>query len=139
MHFKGLPSPAAAATVAAVVLLWLKIQSSQENLRWSLWLNRTVGMSLPIITAAVALLMVSRFRYPHLVNRFVVGRKPVSYILKALVVVLLGILRPQWMLAIGTLGFAISGPVGALLRRFFPHPPVSAAPGPTGPYPPQAP
>lgn len=55
--FVGLPVPAAAGTVAALVLFLLKLEETDKSLnRWAL--------VLPFLMFGVSLLMMSRFRYP---------------------------------------------------------------------------
>lgn len=55
--FVGLPVPAAAATVASLVLFLLKVQESDRELKsWAL--------TLPFLMLLVAMLMVSTVRYP---------------------------------------------------------------------------
>ena len=55
--FLGLPVPAAAATVASMVLFLLELQASDKSLdRWS--------MALPFLMVLIAFLMMSPVRYP---------------------------------------------------------------------------
>lgn len=117
LHFKGLPSPGAAATVAALVLLFGHLQHAEVGWKSARWLNITVGLALPAVTLAVALLMISRFRYPHPINRFIVGKRSFGYIVWALVLLVLAWVFLQMALALVALVFAASGPVDALVRR----------------------
>jgi CDP-diacylglycerol--serine O-phosphatidyltransferase len=123
MSFKGLPAPGAAAAVAAIVLLFDSVQkvapgAPLQSLRQANWLEASIDIVLPVATALVALAMISKFRYVHVVNRWVTGRKPFGYLVKALGVILLGLAYPELVLALATLGYAASGPVGALVRHF---------------------
>lgn len=114
MEFGGLPSPGAAAPIMTLVLLLISLLKKQ----WfaEAYLLATACVILPIVTLAMALLMVSRFRYVHLVNRYIRGKKPFEYIIKLLVLVLIGVLRPFVAGTVFALGFALSGPIGALWR-----------------------
>ena len=67
---------------------------------------------MPVITLIVALLMVSRFRYPHVINQYVRGRRPFSYLVKIVVVLLVAFLKPLETLAAVTVFYALSGPIG---------------------------
>lgn len=118
MHFDGLPSPGAGATVAAMVLLFAFIVKS-DVVSWKTadWLRITVAVALPAVTLGTAWLMISRFRYPHLLNQFILGKRPFSYIAKAIAVIAAGIVFPQLALAIGTLVFTTSGPAMAIWRK----------------------
>jgi CDP-diacylglycerol--serine O-phosphatidyltransferase len=111
MEFRGLPSPAAAACLAAMVLLFARLTDKD----WAILPTHRllVGMSftLPILTAATALLMVTRFRYPHLVNQYVRGKRPFHHLIRLMVLLLAAVLEPFVTLAVGTLLYVLSGPV----------------------------
>ena len=121
MDFRGLPSPGAAAGLAAMVLVFVDLIN-----RGYAWLSTEVLMiamsiALPILTLISALLMVSRFRYPHLVNQYIRGRKPFSFLWKLVLLVLAGVMvGPYIVLAAAVLFYILSGPAHAallLLRR----------------------
>jgi CDP-diacylglycerol--serine O-phosphatidyltransferase len=71
MHFSGLPSPAAAASIAGFAILFYttRIESQYEGWEWLADLDSVVQHILPWFAAIVALLMVSRIPYPHIVNQ----------------------------------------------------------------------
>jgi CDP-diacylglycerol--serine O-phosphatidyltransferase len=123
MSFSGLPSPGAAAAVAASVLLlchypeWLT-QS------WWYW---TTSFALPALTLAAALLMVSRIRYPHLVNQYIRGKRPFNYLVWLVLMVLAGFFEPFIALAMGAVAYALSGPVRWLVSLTRPKPPAPPA------------
>ncbi|MEA3276654.1 MAG: CDP-diacylglycerol--serine O-phosphatidyltransferase [Pseudomonadota bacterium] len=106
-YFQGLPSPSAAAIIAAGV--WIGADHSIDGADVS-WLAA-------FITALVGLLMVSNFRFHSFKEIDVRGR--VSFI--AAVVLMLGFavvfLHPPIVLFAGFLSYAISGPVLTLARR----------------------
>ena len=92
--FEGLPSPAAAAVVAGFALLTYSLRNEVnfavfENIDW--WLQRT----LPLAALAIALLMVSRIPYPHLVTHLVRGQKTFPQLV-AIVFVLMALLAVRW-------------------------------------------
>lgn len=77
--FSGLPSPAAAGTVASFPLaigdlLDLATKAGARG-RLASFLIPAVQVALPLITLAVACLMVSRIRYVHLFNQLFSGRR----------------------------------------------------------------
>jgi CDP-diacylglycerol--serine O-phosphatidyltransferase len=79
-HFSGLPSPAAAATIASfpIALVELRERMAKPDGAWRQvadWVIPTVHYSLPLITLAVAVLMVSRFRYAHVFNQLFRGHR----------------------------------------------------------------
>ncbi len=118
MYFRGLPSPAAAVLVAAMVLLFGNLQGAEEGLKSARWLNVTVGVALPAMTLTAAILMVTQFRYSHLLNRFVVGRKPFNHIVMAVFVIAAAWFFRQFTLPLAAFAYAASGPVGTMWRKF---------------------
>jgi CDP-diacylglycerol--serine O-phosphatidyltransferase len=116
MHFQGLQAPGAAAAVAALVLLFDHLPQIQSGWRSEPWLLAAVAVAMPAVTLACGLLMVSRLRYTHLVNQYIQGRRPFSYLVKIVIVVLAGMLDPYVTLAVVTLVYAFSGPGSALWR-----------------------
>jgi CDP-diacylglycerol--serine O-phosphatidyltransferase len=71
--FSGLPSPAAAATIASfpIALMGLRNRALADGAWQSLakFLIPATYLLLPAITLSVAVLMVSRFRYAHFFNQ----------------------------------------------------------------------
>ena len=122
MGFRGLPSPAAAALVASVVLVFNWLLTFEHGR----WLQITVGAALPALTLAAALLMVSRFPYPHLINRFLSRRKPFSTIVVGVVLLAAGLMFLPTSLAVATVLFALLGPASALYRKFRPAAAIEA-------------
>jgi len=120
--FRGLPSPGAAAAVAALVLLLEHMVNIEAGWLGSPWLKgwlatapalATVGIALPAVTLAVALLMVSRFPYAHLVNQYILGRRPFGYLVKLVLLLLVGLLEPFVVTALVATAYALSGAVSA--------------------------
>jgi len=88
--FEGLPSPAAAGTVAAFVISIPHLHSLTD-LGYSDRIQEIAARSLvvfqyavPLVALALAYLMVSRFHYPHVVQQWMRGRKAPHQIGKAL-------------------------------------------------------
>lgn len=112
LGFRGLPSPGAAGVIAGLVLLQNDLS---PEIRQALepaangWYSAVIIGSLPLVSVGLAMLMVSRVPYPHLVNRYVHGRKPFQHIVRAVILVLLLIWQFQLILAVGFLAFAGSG------------------------------
>jgi len=111
--FKGLPSPGAAAAVVSIVIL------HEEYIRDAMpQYSRLVShLSVPLVFIC-GLLMVSRFKYPHFVNTFLRGRRPLSHIIAILAVVLaMAMIDPRLTFALLACGYALWGPVLGLVRR----------------------
>ncbi len=116
--FRGLPSPGAAGVVASLVLLrheyglGHKVALLADPLIWGL------AAGLPVL----GLLMISRFAFPHVMNRYLGGAKsPLAIVLLLLAVVLI-VYQPYASLAAIFVGYALSGPLIALSARFFGRP-----------------
>jgi len=79
--FSGLPSPAAAGTVASVAVAMPGLAQlsdpsmSEMTQRVGEWLIGATAMGLPLIMLGMACLMVSRIRYPHVFNQLFRGRR----------------------------------------------------------------
>ena len=74
MSFAGLPSPAAAGVLVSLVIF------HEEELPG---VNLLV-YALPFFALTVAVLMVSRIRYPHIVNVYLRGKQPFDYLIRVL-------------------------------------------------------
>jgi CDP-diacylglycerol--serine O-phosphatidyltransferase len=128
MNFRGLPSPGAAAPVAALVLLFEHLAGFETGWRSRPWLLAAVSVAMPLMTLAGGLLMVTRFRYTHVVNQYIRGRRPFGYLVKLVVIGLAALLEPYVTLAVITVGYALSGPTGAAWRLLRPHPSLNETP-----------
>lgn len=113
--FLGLPSPAAAALVASFVLMQQDIRIESLDLS-SVFLARVADgcvLAIPFFVLAGGLLMVSNVRYPHLVNRYLRGRRSVNRIIFVLILLLLVIIAHRYTIAIGTIVYVIYGLVSS--------------------------
>jgi CDP-diacylglycerol--serine O-phosphatidyltransferase len=121
--FLGLPSPGAGGTVAA----WVLMQQDLSNVRFEMGddslLTRFVGhlstaclLALPLIVLLTGLLMISNIRYPHLVNRYLRGRRSIGRLMVVLVVLLLMVVAHQYVLALGMMLYVLWGVTSALAR-----------------------
>src|SRR5688500_19187781 len=115
--FLGLPSPGAGGAVAAFILMQQDLRSNRfDNLSdLCIWL-------LPIIVLGTGLLMVSGIRYPHLVNRYLRGKRSLARLLLVLGLILLLVVWHQYTLGIGALAYALWGPVSWAWVKFRPRP-----------------
>lgn len=125
--FKGLPSPGAAGTVASLILLHQDFLADYpaDDLR-----IRAAAVAMVLISLLAAIAMVSRFRYVHLMNRYVRGRAPFGTVTKAVIIGLLLVVWLQGTLAAAFVIYALSAPGIWLYRRAIraKHAPVSDHP-----------
>jgi len=112
MGFSGLPSPAAAGVLASLVLL-------KEDLPSLIQIgSQAVIVILPFITVGVALLMVSRIPYRHLINQYIRGRRPFSHVVRIVIIMVFLFWQPQLTLAIGFVAYASGSAVQRLWQLY---------------------
>lgn len=111
MVFVGLPTPAAAGVLASLVVFYEDLLPNVvKQTSWSYQLGETAILyTLPFISLGIAILMISRIRYPHVINQYLRGRKPFSYLFWMLALIGLVIWNLQAALTIIFCGFALSG------------------------------
>jgi CDP-diacylglycerol--serine O-phosphatidyltransferase len=73
MSFMGLPTPAAAGVIVSLIIF------HQETLA-----TFAIICILPFLAIGISILMVSRIRYPHILNQYLRGKKPFTYLIRLL-------------------------------------------------------
>ena len=104
-YFQGLPSPAAAAILAACV--WA---ASEYGI-----LNTDVAWLVGILTAAVGLLMVSNFRYHSFKELDVRGKVPFFVLVIIMLAFAIILWEPPFILFVVFICYAVSGPMLTLI------------------------
>jgi CDP-diacylglycerol--serine O-phosphatidyltransferase len=132
--FLGLPSPGAAGAVAALILM----QQDLANDPWhGYFQSAATAMSnvliylLPVVVVGTGLLMISNIRYPHIVNRYLRGRKSFARVISVVILLLLIVVAHRYILGVGCLLYAAWGPISwgvARARRGGATQPPSASP-----------
>lgn len=117
-YFIGLPIPAAADVIAATVLLFYKLGGEGAA-------NKQITMLLLIY--GVAALMVSEIRYYSFKEIRFHHRHPFQVLLGLILLLYLTIGAPEAMLFLGIVGYAMSGPIAAVVRRLRAAPPAAPA------------
>jgi CDP-diacylglycerol---serine O-phosphatidyltransferase len=127
MSFSGLPSPAAAAVIASMAILYQHVTDDPAKNTFLFVAGKWMIVHLlAFVTIALGVLMVSRIRYPHVVNQYLRGKKPITHLIWT--VVLLGMIilcSFQMAMVIVSVGFAVSG----VVRWLWFHSPVGKALG----------
>lgn len=130
--FLGLPSPAAGGAVAAWVLMCTALLESytaayDEQLSTGLRSGLLTFLMyayfyavalLPVITLAAGLLMVSTLRYPHLVNRYLRGRKSIATLVLMLIIGGVVLALHRYAIALAMLVYVLWGITGYLMARY---------------------
>jgi CDP-diacylglycerol--serine O-phosphatidyltransferase len=124
--FLGLPSPGAAGAVAALVLMQqdLAFESMGQNTWVAHWVGRAAGVllyTLPVVVLATGILMVSNVRYPHVINRYLRGRKSIAGVIIMVAAVLLVFVAHRYILGLGSLAYAAWGPFSWAMHRVRPR------------------
>lgn len=123
--FKGLPCPAAAGTIASLVVLHQEFLGEATGL--GNWLRDSIGVTvasevmiraLPAITLALALAMVSRLPYVHLLNYYAAGRRSFKHLVRVTLFLIICLFHFQIALVCLLCGYSLSGPIGILLKRW---------------------
>jgi CDP-diacylglycerol--serine O-phosphatidyltransferase len=111
MSFIGLPTPAAAGVVVSIVIFHQEtlLELSAEGSRAYAICEDAIIYALPLLVLGVAVLMVSRIRYPHILNQYLKGKKPFAHLIRALLFLGLIIWSRQVALVLIFCGFAASG------------------------------
>jgi CDP-diacylglycerol---serine O-phosphatidyltransferase len=111
--FLGLPIPAAAAAIAGSVLFygWLGYKGGFRTT--SPYLSALV----PFLIYALAFLMVSNIRYYSFKDMSYFKGRPFRSTVTAILLLVILLSKPEFMLFIGTLGYAVSGPIYSLILK----------------------
>jgi CDP-diacylglycerol--serine O-phosphatidyltransferase len=111
MSFIGLPSPAAAGVVVSLAIFHQETlpELLARNTQAYLICEDVILYSLPFLVLWVAVLMVSRIRYPHIINQYIKGKKPFAHLIRVLLALGLIIWSRQAALVLIFCGFAASG------------------------------
>jgi len=107
--FSGLPSPAAAAVVAsfAVLLYTVRGEHFENYERFDDWLQ----LLLPPFAVVMALLMVSRTPYPHVVTLAFRGQKSFSHVVSLLFAIVALLLVRAYAVPIVAVAFVLGPPM----------------------------
>ena len=106
MSFLGLPTPAAAGVIVSLVIF------HQETLP-----TFTIICALPFFALGISILMIGRIRYPHILNQYLRGKKPFTYLIRVLLVLLALVFFIQTALVVFFCGFAANSFVKWLYFR----------------------
>jgi CDP-diacylglycerol--serine O-phosphatidyltransferase len=122
MSFRGMPSPAAASVVAGTVIFYEALRAPRHVIPLNVspqvheTLETVFKYLLPAVLLIAAMLMVSRFRYPHLINRFLRGRKKFRTLVGFVMLAMVVIWQPQISVIAGIYIYALSAPATYLFQ-----------------------
>jgi CDP-diacylglycerol--serine O-phosphatidyltransferase len=136
--FCGLPSPAAAGTIASLVVIgpglmkWTRPEATDAVRQTGEFLLDVSVHSLPIVTFAVACLMVSRIRYPKL-GEILHGKRSYRHLVNMIFVLVVVFAVHELAIPLILLHFVAAAPLRALWntvihRRDRPEPALTVGP-----------
>lgn len=122
MSFKGLPAPAAAGAIASLIVLHQEFLRTATGLGdWLAspeWMGSLLVRALPAMALIMALGMVSRIPYVHIVNQYMLGQRSFKHLVRIMMFLILCLVHLQIALVVIFCGFALSGPLVSLRRRW---------------------
>jgi CDP-diacylglycerol--serine O-phosphatidyltransferase len=118
MHFTGLPSPAAAASIASFAILFYTLRKETNHSWYAPEFDQVMQYVLPFFTLLAAVLMVSRIPYPHVVNQIFSGQHSFAHL--AMVVLFLGgvMLVRGFAVPLISATFVLQGPLVYFWRQY---------------------
>lgn len=116
--FEGLPSPAAAGTLAAFAIALPELNTYTVDLGPGHPFFAAAQLFIAGLALVLAYLMVSRFQYPHVFQQLVRGRRDLHQIGLAMFIVI-GAVTLHWLVfPIACCYYAFASPVRTLIKRF---------------------
>ncbi|MBV8782335.1 MAG: CDP-diacylglycerol--serine O-phosphatidyltransferase [Phycisphaerae bacterium] len=109
--FLGLPSPGAGGAVCGFVLMQqdLQLAADPSGYGWFANLAYCCALILPAVVLLTGLLMISNVRYPHMVNRYLRGRRSIGRLVFVVALLLLLLVAHRYAVGIGMLAYALWG------------------------------
>jgi CDP-diacylglycerol---serine O-phosphatidyltransferase len=111
LTFSGLPSPAAAAAIAGFAIMFNTLRKEDNPLAYAAQIDTVLQMLLPFFAVGVALLMVSRVPYPHVVNQVFRGQRSFGHVVGVVFAFVAVMVIRSYSVPIICGAFALSGPL----------------------------
>ncbi len=110
LAFNGLPSPAAAASIAGCAIMFYTLRKADNPLAYREEIDMVLQNVLPFFAVAVALLMVSRVPYPHISNQILRGQKTFRHLVAVIFTIVALMVIRDYSIPIACCAFAMYGP-----------------------------
>lgn len=108
--FHGLPSPAAAATIASFAIMFHSLRVKHNHFVLAREIDLVLQMALPGLALLIALLMVSRISYPHLLSRMLRGHHNFAHIVQLVFALVLVTLIRGYSVPLVCCSYALAPP-----------------------------
>ena len=115
MSFRGLPSPAAAASVAGFAIMFNTLRNEDNPLMFARQIDIGLQFVLPFFALLAAMLMVSRIPYPHVVNQVFRGQRTLRHLVGIIFSVVAIMVFRDYAVSIVCVTFVLYGPVAVRL------------------------
>jgi CDP-diacylglycerol---serine O-phosphatidyltransferase len=109
LYFSGLPSPAAAAAIAGFAIAFYTLRQNGNDFKVAI--DVALQYILPYFGLLVALLMVSRIRYPHIPNRVLRGQRSFGHVVSVVFFFVALMVVQGYALPILACAFVLYGPI----------------------------
>jgi CDP-diacylglycerol---serine O-phosphatidyltransferase len=109
VYFSGLPSPAAAAVIAGFAIIFYTLRQDVNPLKEGA--DYALQAILPLFGLLVALLMVSRIRYPHITNRMLRGQRSFGHVVAVVFFFVAIMVVRGYAVPIAASAFVLYGPI----------------------------
>lgn len=118
LSFNGLPSPAAASSIAGFAILFYELRRGDNTSVYFADIDRWVQQGLPIFALLVALLMVSRVPYPHVVNQMFRGHRSFGHVVAMVFAIAAVMAVPGYSVPLVVCSFVLYSPAKFLWLRY---------------------
>jgi CDP-diacylglycerol---serine O-phosphatidyltransferase len=119
LHFSGLPSPAAAAVIAGFAIMFFTLRQNVGPLKENI--DVCLQDILPFFGSLLALLMVSRIRYPHVTNRVLRGQRSFGHVVAVVFFFVAMMVARGYTMPIVASAFALYGPIHLGWEKWVEH------------------
>jgi CDP-diacylglycerol--serine O-phosphatidyltransferase len=110
LQFTGLPTPAGAAAIASFAIMFDKLRQGDTWLPMAAEVDWALQMVLPYFGLLVAVLMVSRIPYPHVVSQVLSGQRSFAHVVALLFSVAAVMALRGYAVPLICCGFVLLGP-----------------------------
>ena len=111
LNFSGLPTPAAAAVIAGFAIMFHTLRNATHPLPHASQIETVLQAVLPLLAIVLALLMVSRIPYAHVVNQVFRGQRSFGHVVAVIFALVAVMVIRGYSVPIVCCAFALSGPV----------------------------
>ena len=118
MSFRGLPSPAAAASVAGFAIMFYTLRKEDGPLMFARQIDIGMQFVLPFFALLAAMLMVSRIPYPHVVNQVFRGQRPLRHLVGIIFSIVAIMVFRDYAVSIVCVTFVLYSPLRYAWEKF---------------------